>query len=115
MQMDKSFLVLFFKKELLAFLYQPLFQLTHVTLAKTSAPATKAWILRSAQDDGGGGGLPGRVRHSKGWYYLGSSVRPISASSTARAHWRPSRMAQTTSDWPRRMSPAAKIFGWLVR
>ena len=27
--------------------------------------------------------------------------------STERAHWRPSRMAQTTSDWPRRMSPAA--------
>ena len=26
----------------------------------------------------------------------------------ARAHWRPSRIAQTTSDWPRRMSPAAK-------
>jgi dienelactone hydrolase len=30
--------------------------------------------------------------------------------STERAHWRPSRMAQTTSDWPRRMSPQAKIF-----
>ena len=26
----------------------------------------------------------------------------------ARAAWRPSRIAQTTSDWPRRMSPAAK-------
>ena len=36
---------------------------------------------------------------------------PIRNSSTARAHWRPSRIAQTTSDWPRRMSPAAKSFG----
>ena len=36
---------------------------------------------------------------------------PIRNSSTARAHWRPSRIAQTTSDWPRRMSPAAKTFG----
>ncbi len=68
--MDKSFLVLFLKKELLSFLYQLLFQLTHVTLAKTSAPGTKAWILRSAQDDGGGGRLLGRVGHSKGWYTI---------------------------------------------
>ena len=28
--------------------------------------------------------------------------------STARAHWRPSLIAQTISDWPRRASPAAK-------
>ncbi len=34
-------------------------------------------------------------------------VDPISASSIARAAWRPSRIAQTTSDWPRRTSPAA--------
>ncbi len=38
----------------------------------------------------------------------GRSLRPIRNSSTARAHWRPSRMAQTTRDWPRRMSPQAK-------
>ena len=38
-------------------------------------------------------------------------VAPIRYSSTARAAWRPSRIAQTTSDWPRRMSPAAKTFG----
>lgn len=45
----------------------------------------------------------------------GSSLPPIKNSSTARAHWRPSRMAQTTSDWPRRMSPAVKTFSALVR
>src|SRR3970282_214451 len=43
--------------------------------------------------------------------YLGSSEKPIRNSSTARAHWRPSRIAHTTSDWPRRVSPAAKTFG----
>ncbi|MBS1216008.1 MAG: hypothetical protein H6R20_982 [Proteobacteria bacterium] len=46
--------------------------------------------------------------------YRGSSELPIRNSSTARAHWRPSRIAQTTSDWPRRMSPAANTFGALV-
>ena len=40
--------------------------------------------------------------------YRGRTVEPISASSIAAAHWRPSRIAQTTSDWPRRMSPQAK-------
>src|ERR1700730_13593291 len=43
--------------------------------------------------------------------YLGSSLEPMRLVSTARAHWRPSRMAQTTSDWPRRASPQAKILG----
>ena len=32
-------------------------------------------------------------------------------SSIARAHCRPSRIAQTISDWPRRVSPAAKTLG----
>ena len=45
----------------------------------------------------------------------GSSVTPIRASSTARAHWRPSRMAQTTRLWPRRMSPQAKMRSTEVR
>ncbi len=36
----------------------------------------------------------------------GSSDCPIRNASTERAHWRPSRIAHTTSDWPRRMSPA---------
>src|SRR5215471_20190943 len=44
-----------------------------------------------------------------------SRLAPIRNSSIARAHWRPSRIAQTTSDWPRRMSPAAKILGTEVR
>ena len=44
----------------------------------------------------------------------GSSEDPMRNSSTARAHCRPSRIAHTTSDWPRRMSPAAKTFGTLV-
>ena len=47
---------------------------------------------------------------SEGRNYLGKSVRPIRNRSTERAAWRPSRMAQTTSDWPRRMSPAANTF-----
>lgn len=37
----------------------------------------------------------------------GSSELPVRYASTERAHCRPSRIAQTTSDWPRRMSPAA--------
>src|SRR5690554_7443884 len=41
----------------------------------------------------------------------GSSVVPIRNLSTACAAWRPSRIAQMTSDWPRRMSPAANTFG----
>ena len=41
----------------------------------------------------------------------GSVVVPIRNLSIAWAHWRPSRIAHTTSDWPRRMSPAANTFG----
>jgi hypothetical protein len=41
----------------------------------------------------------------------GRVVVPIRNLSTADAAWRPSRIAQTTSDCPRRMSPAAKTFG----
>ena len=37
----------------------------------------------------------------------GRSDLPIRCSSTARAACRPSRIAHTTSDWPRRMSPQA--------
>ena len=43
--------------------------------------------------------------------HRGSAVAPIRNLSMAWAHWRPSRIAQTTSDWPRRMSPAANTFG----
>ena len=38
--------------------------------------------------------------------YRGKSEHPIKYSSTARAHCRPSRIAHTTSDCPRRISPA---------
>src|SRR5262249_11385670 len=41
----------------------------------------------------------------------GSMVDPIRNLSTACAAWRPSRIAPTTSDWPRRISPAANTFG----
>ena len=44
----------------------------------------------------------------------GSVLEPIRNSSIARAAPRPSLMAQTTSDWPRRQSPAAKTFGTFV-
>ncbi len=47
--------------------------------------------------------------------YRGKRLAPIRNSSIARAHCRPSRIAQTTSDWPRRMSPAANSFGTVVR
>jgi uncharacterized protein len=43
--------------------------------------------------------------------HRGRLLAPIRNSSTERAAWRPSRIAQTTSDWPRRMSPAANTFG----
>ena len=42
--------------------------------------------------------------------YLGRVDVPVRYLSTARAHWRPSRIAQTTKDCPRRMSPAVKTF-----
>jgi hypothetical protein len=37
--------------------------------------------------------------------YWGQDRRPITKLSTACAVWRPSRIAQTMRDWPRRMSP----------
>ena len=45
----------------------------------------------------------------------GSAVLPIRNLSMACAAWRPSRIAQTTSDWPRRMSPAANTLAREVR
>ena len=44
----------------------------------------------------------------------GSVLDPIRKASTSRAHWRPSRMAQTTSDCPRRTSPAANTLATFV-
>ena len=42
------------------------------------------------------------------------SVLPINQSSTARTHRLPSRITQTTSDFPRRMSPAENTPGMLA-
>ena len=44
----------------------------------------------------------------------GRTLDPISIVSTACAHWRPSRIAQTTRLCPRRMSPHEKICPSLV-
>ena len=49
-------------------------------------------------------------RPGQGFGYLGKPVDPIRKVSMARAHSRPSRIAQTTSDCPRRMSPAENTF-----
>ncbi len=46
-------------------------------------------------------GAPRRARRQR-------AAVVASQRSTARAHWRPSLIAQTISDWPRRASPAAK-------
>ena len=43
--------------------------------------------------------------------HLGKLVVPIRNWSIARAQSRPSRIAHTTSDCPRRMSPAEKTLG----
>jgi hypothetical protein len=45
----------------------------------------------------------------------GNSLDPIKNASTDLAHCRPSRIAHTTSDCPRRMSPAVKTFGTDVK
>ena len=47
--------------------------------------------------------------------YRGSTDEPIRNVSIACAACRPSRIAQTTSDWPRRRSPAANTLSRLVR
>ena len=81
---------------------------------------------RFAQGVGGGGGAhasppapPSTHRlsdlHQLAPIHLGKPLAPIRNSSMARAHSRPSRIAQTTSDWPRRMSPAANSLGAEVR
>src|SRR5262249_54248395 len=62
------------------------------------------------QDDG-----IGRVDFKRSPTYRGSRLDPIKNLSTACAAWRPSRIAQTTSDCPRRMSPAVKTFSIEVR
>ena len=60
------------------------------------------------------GRRPSRSRSGASARQRGSSLSPIRNASTECAACRPSRIAQTTSDWPRRMSPAANTFGTLV-
>jgi hypothetical protein len=43
--------------------------------------------------------------------HRGNTVDPIRNLSTACAACRPSRIAHTTSDWPRLISPAANTLG----
>jgi len=64
--------------------------------------------LRPAPQDEGS-----KPRHTSS-IHIGRIVAPISSLSMACAAWRPSRIAQTTSDWPRRMSPATKTLPTLV-
>jgi hypothetical protein len=66
-----------------------------------------------AQDDSGVRVPIGAVPRATE-FQRGSAVVPINARSIARAAWRPSRIAQTTSDWPRRTSPAAQTLSTLV-
>ena len=53
-----------------------------------------------------------QVPHCNGGGYREGRGNRVQARS--RAHCRPSRIAHTTSDWPRRMSPAANTLGTLV-
>jgi hypothetical protein len=77
---------------------------------------------RDCQWDGPELPIPGTIRIGgvasarREWLLIqrGRVDEPIRYSSTARAHWRPSRIAHTTSDWPRRMSPAANTLSTLV-
>jgi pimeloyl-ACP methyl ester carboxylesterase len=71
-------------------------------LARRQPPALMLWGRHDAFFD---------LAETLSWTYRGRLLAPIRNSSTERAAWRPSRIAQTTSDWPRRMSPAANTFG----
>src|SRR5688572_20463724 len=84
-----------------------------------------AFERRRSTDHGPGRG-PGSTVGSSPWEvpplllgngeypHYGSSVAPISQRSHSRAAPRPSAMAHTTSDCPRRASPAANTPGTLV-
>lgn len=57
---------------------------------------------------------PARTSRPSNCGLLGSSLEPIRNLSTPTAASRPSQIAHTISDWPRRVSPAAKTPGTLV-
>jgi hypothetical protein len=63
--------------------------------------ALTRWLIRAT--------LSHKGRGIRG--HLGRFVVPIRNWSIERAHSRPSRIAHTTSDWPRRMSPAENTLG----
>jgi hypothetical protein len=75
-----------------------------------SPPGPRTHLARRSFSEGG---KPGHdeFRVTVRRAYLASSVFPIRKISIERAQSLPSRMAQTTSDWPRRMSPAENTFG----
>jgi hypothetical protein len=62
----------------------------------------------------GGAYTPARTSRPSNCGLLGSSLDPIRNLSTPTAASRPSQIAHTISDWPRRVSPAAKTPGTLV-
>ncbi len=55
--------------------------------------------------------LPDCRRSARPCAHRGNDVDPMRNASTEAAAWRPSRIAQTTSDCPRRISPAANTLG----
>ena len=73
-------------------------------------PNTNASFRIPKSAAGGGRRASHEIASAAGASYP-SLLSPIKYTSTARAALRPSAIAQTTSDWPRRMSPAAKTPG----
>ena len=86
---------------------------------RPAAPTIYRWPSRNRGSNCGLGdvaGLPARdPQAGRSCRHRGSTLSPIRYSSMARAAWRPSRIAQTIRDWPRRMSPAAKTLSLEVR
>lgn len=77
-------------------------------LIRADADATTSIARPAIKKTGRPFGRPASIEtRSRASAQRGSSECPIKYASTERAHWRPSRIAHTTSDWPRRMSPAA--------
>ena len=88
------------------------------TLSQADVDLLSDWVTAGAPIPPAGANGLGLIPPHKGGgikrdgaVYLGRSVFPIRNVSIARAQRRPSRIAQTTSDWPRRMSPAENTLG----
>jgi len=78
----------------------------------TRAATASALPMQYAFTDfGDGSGILGPCFRGGDPRYRGKFVDPIRNRSIACAHRRPSRIAHTTSDCPRRMSPAENTFG----